>query len=60
MASRYAPAPLDMLLAVLPSIPRPILARLTARLIERMDEIEDHDDGHNHPAYRHGRPNVGG
>ena len=43
MASR-APAfeapPLDVLLASVPSLPRAILARLTTRMIERMDELD--------------------
>ncbi|TCP98278.1 hypothetical protein C8J46_105434 [Sphingomonas sp. PP-F2F-A104-K0414] len=41
MASRapaYDATPLDVLLASVPSLPRAILARLTARMIERMDE----------------------
>src|SRR4051794_31486742 len=33
-------APLGVLLAAIPSLPRPILARLTARLIDRLDEID--------------------
>ncbi len=36
--------PLDALLAVLPSMPRPILTRLTARLIERLDELDGDED----------------
>lgn len=45
MASRapaYDATPLDVLLASVPSLPRPILARLTARMIERLDEL-DHE-----------------
>lgn len=44
MASRaptYAPGwvtPLDMLLSAIPTLPRPLLARLVARAIEHMDE----------------------
>lgn len=45
MATRaYEQAPLDALLAALPSLPRPILARLTARMIERLDEIDGDPD----------------
>lgn len=45
MATRLeAAAPLDRLFAVLPSLPRPLLARLTARLIERLDEIDGDPD----------------
>ena len=44
MATRYQPQPLDALLAVLPSMPRPILTRLTARLIERLDELDGDED----------------
>jgi hypothetical protein len=36
--------PLDALLATLPSLPRPVLARLTARLIECMDEQDGDPD----------------
>ena len=35
---------LPILLATLPSLPRPILARLTARMIDRMDELDGDDD----------------
>ena len=44
-------ASLDLLLAALPSFPRPVLSRLTARMIERLDELsgdpdlEDDDPG---------------
>lgn len=37
-------APLDSLLSALPSLPRPVLARLTLRLIERLDEIDGNPD----------------
>lgn len=37
----YRSASLDLLLASVPSLPRPILARLTARMIERLDELDD-------------------
>lgn len=43
MASRapaYDATPLDVLLASVPSLPRAILARLTARMIERLDELD--------------------
>ncbi len=40
----YEAAPLDMLLSALPSLPRPLLARLTLRLIERLDEIDGNPD----------------
>ncbi len=36
----YRSASLDLLLASVPSLPRPILARLTARMIERLDELD--------------------
>ncbi len=38
------PVPLDLLLAAVPSLPRAILARLTARMIERLDEIDGYPD----------------
>lgn len=50
MASRAwimgkAPAlPFETLLSVIPSLPRPLLARLTARLIDRLDEIDGDPD----------------
>lgn len=46
MGTRLEPAaqPLDRLFAVLPSMPRPILARLTAQLIERLDELDGDTD----------------
>jgi hypothetical protein len=43
MASRapaYDATPLDVLLASVPSLPRAILSRLTARMIDRMDELD--------------------
>ncbi len=43
MASRapaYDATPLDMLLASVPSLPRALLSRLTARMINRMDELD--------------------
>lgn len=50
MATRHAVGatapipPLDVLLAALPSLPRPILSRLTARMIERLDELDGEAD----------------
>lgn len=50
MASRAidlggAPAlPLSVLLAAIPSLPRPILERLTQRLIDHLDEIDGDPD----------------
>lgn len=32
--------PIDILLSAIPTLPRPILSRLTARLIDRLDEID--------------------
>lgn len=36
--------PLDLLLASVPSLPRAILARLTARMLERLDELDGDPD----------------
>lgn len=36
--------PLDAMLSTIPSLPRPILARLTARMIDRMDELDGDPD----------------
>jgi hypothetical protein len=45
MASRaYEPASLDVLLSSIPSFPRPVLSRLTARLIDRLDELDGDPD----------------
>jgi hypothetical protein len=47
MATRFAepqPLPLDMLLATIPSLPRPILAALTARMIDHMDALDPDPD----------------
>jgi hypothetical protein len=46
MATRAAtPAvPLDLFLSTLPSYPRPVLARLTARLIDHLDEVDGDPD----------------
>ena len=41
---RASALPLDALLASIPSLPRPLLARLTARLIEHMDELDGDPD----------------
>ena len=35
---------LPTLLSVIPSLPRPVLARLTARMIERLDELDGDPD----------------
>ena len=43
-APAYRATPLDALLAAIPSLPRPILARLTSRMIERMDELDGDSD----------------
>ncbi len=37
-------ASLEVLLSALPSLPRPLLARLTTRLIERLDDIDGDPD----------------
>lgn len=39
-----ASPPLDTLLGVIPSLPRPILGRLVERAIERLDEIDGDAD----------------
>jgi hypothetical protein len=39
-APAYDATPLDVLLASVPSLPRAILARLTARTIARLDELD--------------------
>ena len=36
--------PLDLALDIIPSLPRPLLARLAARIIERLDEIDGDPD----------------
>jgi len=43
-ALTFEAAPLDVLLASVPSLPRAILARLTARMIERLDELDGDTD----------------
>ena len=40
-------APLDLLLSTIPSLPRPLLARLTERLVERLDELDGDADDNN-------------
>ena len=40
-APAYEATSLDVLLASVPSLPRAILARLTARMIELLDELDD-------------------
>lgn len=37
-------APLAVILSVLPSLPRPVLQRLTARMIDRLDEMDGDPD----------------
>ena len=38
------------MLAAIPSLPRAELARITARIVEHMSELEsDHDDQSDHP-----------
>ncbi|HEX8388249.1 MAG TPA: hypothetical protein VF636_04465 [Sphingomonas sp.] len=51
MAARFhqpAPLPLDALLATIPSLPRPVLSRLVARMIDHIDGLdpdpEEEDD----------------
>lgn len=36
--------PLDVLLSAIPSLPRPLLSRLTARLIEHLDQVDGDPD----------------
>jgi hypothetical protein len=49
MASRAihmggASAPLDLMLASIPSLPRPLLSRLVHRMIERLDNLDGDSD----------------
>lgn len=45
MATRaHQPEPIDVLLAAIPGLPRALLDRLTARMIERLDEIDGNPD----------------
>jgi len=69
MATRaHEPQPLDVLLSTIPSLPRPVLARLTTRLIEHLDEIDGdpdfeqtRDEGEpDFNRYRRHRKNQGG
>lgn len=48
----YRSASLELLLASVPSLPRPILARVTARMIERLDELDGEDAFETHEEYR--------
>lgn len=41
---RASALPLDMLLAAIPSLPRPLLARLVSRAIDHMDEQDGDPD----------------
>lgn len=43
-ALRGAEMPLNVALPVIPSLPRPLLARLVTRAIERLDEIDGDPD----------------
>lgn len=36
--------PIEALLSAIPGLPRPVLARLTARMIDRLDEIDGDPD----------------
>lgn len=57
-ARRDTRAPVSIMLAAIPSLPRAELARLTMRMIDRMDDIDgdpdlehlrdDDEDGHDH------------
>lgn len=39
-----ATLPLDLALDVIPSLPRPLLARMVARMIDRLDELDGDTD----------------
>ncbi len=43
-ASASPAMPLDLILSAIPSLPRPILSRLTARLIDHLDELDGDTD----------------
>ena len=43
-ASASPTIPPDLILSAIPSLPRPILSRLTARMIDRMDELDGDPD----------------
>ncbi|USI78722.1 hypothetical protein [Sphingopyxis sp. USTB-05] len=36
--------PLDLALDIIPSLPRPLLARMVARMIDRLDELDGDTD----------------
>lgn len=44
MSGLQAPASLNAALAMLPSLPRPVLSRLVTRMIQRLDEIDGDAD----------------
>jgi hypothetical protein len=48
LASAGGSAPLDQLLSTIPSLPRPLLDRLVARMIEHLDDL-DGDADHEEP-----------
>ena len=50
--------PLDAALAILPSLPRPVLSRLVTRMIERLDQI-DGDDELEEDDEDHGAEEIG-
>ncbi|MEO6247023.1 MAG: hypothetical protein ABIO85_00365 [Sphingomicrobium sp.] len=43
--SHHQPASINAALAMLPSLPRPVLSRLVSRMIERLDQIDGDADG---------------
>lgn len=50
---RASSLPLDLILDTIPSLPRPLLARMVARMIDRLDQIDgdpdlegQHDEDH--------------
>jgi hypothetical protein len=55
--------PLDAALAILPSLPRPVLSRLVTRMIERLDQIdgdpEDEEDDSDYGSEDEGEPEDG-
>lgn len=44
MATIHQPASIEAALAILPSLPRPVLSRLVTRMIEQMDQIDGDAD----------------
>jgi hypothetical protein len=56
--------PFDAALAILPSLPRPVLSRLVTRMIERLDQIDGDDereeDDEDHGAEENGEVEEGG